>query len=313
MPAVSTPATPNLNESPWRVLTRDIKLSHSVFALPFAVLAAFMARPLESSATRFSVQLGLIVICMVTARTAAMIANRLIDRDIDARNPRTAGRALPSRRVRVKDAVGVGLLSAGAFIATCAVFGFAFDNWWPFLLSAPVLIWISAYPWLKRFTVLCHLYLGASLAISPLAAAIAVDPSALSAQPSLWLLSLNVICWVAGFDIIYALQDLEIDRTQGLYSMPGRFGARRALWISRLLHFVSAAALVAIGWTDPRFAIWFALAVGVVVVLLVVEHALVAGGATARVQIAFFTMNGLVSVLVGVVGIASVVASWNTG
>lgn len=291
---------------PVEALARDIKISHSLFALPFAVLASFMARPASESWGRFAAQLALILVCMVSARTFAMLANRIIDRDLDALNPRTRGRALPSGRVALRHALFALLWSAGLFIVCCVGFGFAFDNWWPTLLSAPVLAWIGAYGWMKRWTAMCHLFLGSSLAISPLAAALAIYPEALAQQPALWLLSLNVLCWVAGFDIIYALQDVEVDRQQSLHSLPSRLGVGRALWISRALHGLSVGCLGAVVLIDDRFDSLFAAGVGLVAALLVVEHAVTAGGATARIQLAFFTLNGVISCLLGVLGVVSV-------
>lgn len=276
--------------------------------MPFALLAAFMARPIDASWWRFAGQISLILVCMVCARTFAMLANRIIDRDIDALNPRTIGRALPSGRVALRHAMFALLWAAGIFIVCCVAFGFLFDNWWPTLLSIPVLAWIGSYGWMKRWTWLCHVFLGSSLAISPLAAALAIDPDSLGAQPALWLLSLNVLCWVAGFDIIYALQDVEIDRQQELHSIPSRLGVARALWISRLLHLVSAASLSTIIVIDSRFAGLFAVGVAIVIVLLIIEHWVTAGGATGRIQLAFFTLNGVISCLLGALGIASLIS-----
>lgn len=292
---------------PLAALAGDIKISHSLFAMPFALLASFMARSVSPSWGRFAAQMGLIIICMISARTFAMLANRIIDRDLDALNPRTSGRALPSGRVALRQATFALLWAAGVFIVCCVAFGFGFDNWWPTLLSVPVLAWIGAYGWTKRWTWLCHVFLGSSLAISPLAAALAINPEALGHQAALWLLSLNVLCWVAGFDIIYALQDVEIDRQQQLSSIPSRMGVGRALWISRLLHAVSVASLCIIIVIDPRFGWFFSVGVGIVVVLLIVEHLVTAGGATGRIQLAFFTLNGVISCVLGALGIASVV------
>src|SRR4030095_11221935 len=152
---------------------------------------------------RFGVQLILIVLAMVFARTVAMLSNRWIDRAIDARNPRTAGRALASGQLTPGTVIGVIICCAVVFMFICAMFGLLFANWWPLILSLPVLAWISAYGYFKRFTALAHVYLGSSLALSPIAAAIAIDPSSLAQQPALWLLAGMVLCWVAGFDIIY--------------------------------------------------------------------------------------------------------------
>ncbi len=306
-PATTSLPDPVAPAPPVKALAADIKISHSLFALPFALLASFMARPADGSWGRFAGQMSLIVVCMVSARTFAMLANRIIDRDIDALNPRTSGRALPSGRVALHHATFALLWAAAVFIVCCVAFGFVFDNWWPTLLSIPVLAWIGAYGWMKRWTWLCHIFLGSSLAISPLAAALAINPESLSIQPALWLLSLNVLCWVAGFDIVYALQDVEVDREHRLHSIPSRLGISRALWISRLLHAISVASLTTIIFIDPRFDWLFAIGVGIVVVLLIVEHAVTAGGATGRIQLAFFTLNGLISCLLGALGIASVV------
>lgn len=191
----------------------------------------------------------------------------------------------------------------------CAGFGWLYGNWWPAYLSVPVLIWISSYALLKRFTALCHLYLGSSLAISPLAAAIAVDPHALADQPALWLISAMVLCWVAGFDVIYALQDVEVDRAQGLHSMPSRLGVPGAMWMSRLLHAASAACLFAAWLIDPRFGILFGIAVLLVIALLLYEHLTVARWGTTKIALAFFTLNGIISCALGALGIADVVIS----
>jgi 4-hydroxybenzoate polyprenyltransferase len=294
-----------------RLIAADIKIAHSVFALPFAVLGAFMAAAPAGSAIdwrRFGGQLVLIVVAMVLARTVAMLANRLVDRSIDARNPRTAGRALPSGRLSTGRALGVLLACAVGFELVCAGFGVLWGNWWPAVLGLPVLAWISTYGYFKRFTALCHLYLGSGLAISPIAAAIAVDPAAL-AQPTLWLLALVVMCWVAGFDVIYALQDVDVDRAEGLFSLPARLGLRRALWISRGLHAVAAGGLVAIAARDPRLGAIFAATVGVVVLLLIYEQSTVARWGTSRIALTFFTLNGMISCLLGLAGVVDLLST----
>lgn len=295
--------------APLRLIAADIKLAHSVFALPFALLAAFMAAAPGGevgSWRRLGGQLALVVLAMVFARTVAMLANRLLDRAIDAGNPRTAGRALPSGRLSVRAALSAMAACAALFLLICVAFGILYGNWWPAALGAPVLAWISAYPLLKRFTALCHLYLGSSLAISPLAAALAVEPTALAQQPGLWLLSLLVLCWVGGFDIIYALQDIEIDRRQDLFSLPSRLGAARALWVSRLLHAVAGAALLSLWLVDERLGVLFGIAVMIVAALLIYEHATVWRWGTTRIALAFFTLNGLISCILGGLGIIDV-------
>lgn len=306
-----------IRTSPWRaagIVAADTKIAHSVFALPFAALAAFMAAASDGAIDwrRFAGQLVLVVLAMVFARTFAMLANRLLDRRIDAANPRTAGRALPSGRLSAGAAVSAMAACAAAFVTVCGAFGAFYGNWWPALLALPVLAWLAAYPLGKRFTAMAHLHLGSALAISPLAAALAIEPSALGTQPALWALSAMVLCWVAGFDVIYALQDVEVDRAQGLHSMPSRLGVRRAMWVSRTLHVAAGAALVAAAMLDPRFGVVFAVGVGVVLGLLVFEHLTVARWGTSRMALAFFTLNGLISCVLGLLGVIDVVVGAST-
>lgn len=305
VPAALRPCAPS---SVLRAIAADIKLHHSIFALPFAVLAAFMAAAPPGGPRidwpRFGGQLALIVVAMFLARTTAMLANRLLDREIDARNPRTAVRALPSGRITATSALVVLAGSSAGFGAACVAFGFFYGNWWPAALGAPVLAWLAAYPLLKRFTALCHLYLGASLALSPLAAAIAVQPESILHQPSLWLLAAMVLCWVAGFDIIYALQDVEVDRRFGQFSIPARMGGHAALVVSRLLHATAAGCLVAVVAIDDRFGIVFGAGVIVVAGLLLFEHLTVARWGTTKMALAFFTLNGIIGCVLGLLGVA---------
>lgn len=296
-----------------REIARDIKLTHSVFALPFAALgavyAATMRQPLDWPA--LAVDAALVLVCMVCARTAAMIANRLVDRHIDARNPRTAGRAIPAGRLSVRAAVTGFALSGAAFVAAASLFGVLQGNWWPLALSLPVLAWISAYGLLKRRTALCHAWLGASLAISPPAAALAVHPEAL-ATAAPWLMAGMVLCWVAGFDIIYALQDLEVDRRDGLHSAPSRLGVGGALWCSRGLHAAALGFLVALWLSVPQFGALFGATVALVACILAVEHATVHRWSTSRIAATFTTVNGAVSLLVGAAGVASLILAVRT-
>jgi 4-hydroxybenzoate polyprenyltransferase len=310
---------------PLRIIAADIKLAHSVFALPFAILAVVMAGeqaiiiPDDDRAFwpglyllgRLLGPLTLVVLAMFFARTVAMLANRYLDREIDVRNPRTAGRAIPSGRLSPRQVIAAIASCASAFMLVCAGFGLLYDNWWPLILGLPVLAWISAYGYFKRFTALCHLYLGSSLAISPIAAAIAIHPQAISPfsaefQPALWLLSGMVLCWVAGFDIIYALQDIDVDRSQGLHSIPARLGVSGALWASRLLHLVAAVCLLAALRFDERFGMVFGLGVTVVITLLIFEHLTVARWGTTKIALAFFTLNGFISCVLGALGVADI-------
>ncbi|MBX3364066.1 MAG: putative 4-hydroxybenzoate polyprenyltransferase [Phycisphaeraceae bacterium] len=291
-------------QSTLAVAARDIKLAHSVFALPFALLAAVLAHDAEEPAGRLGGQIALVAVCMVLARTWAMLFNRIADRRFDAGNPRTAGRALPAGRLSVREAWLISLGCAGLFILACGGFWVSYGNPWPLVLSVPTLAWIALYSLTKRFTVLCHFFLGGALAFSPVAAAIALRPEALADTPSIWLLSAMVFPWVAGFDVIYALQDMEFDRRTGLRSIPALLGERSAKWVARALHVLAFGALAAALWVEPRFSDVFLSAVLLVGGLLVVEHIVLARRGMAGIPAAFFTYNGIVSCVVGAAGIA---------
>lgn len=333
-----------------REIARDIKLTHSVFALPFAALGAVyaatcppqgasaavsVAAPAATSAEAapvavapaagvasqaaftpdwraFAVSGALVLVCMVAARTAAMIANRLLDRHLDARNPRTAGRAIPAGRLSVRAACTGYALASAVFVGAAGMFGLLQGNWWPLALALPVLAWISAYGLFKRFTMFCHAWLGASLAISPPAAALAVNPAAL-ANPAPWLMTGMVLCWVAGFDIIYALQDVAVDRRDGLHSIPSRLGERGALRVARALHLTALGFLVWLWCSVPQFGVLFGSAVAAVGLLLVVEHATVHRWGTSSVAATFTTVNGAVSLAVGAAGVVSLVTTHTGG
>lgn len=286
-----------------RLIAADIKLAHSVFAMPFAVLGAFLARRAGRPPwPAFVVQLALVVLCMVAARTWAMLFNRLVDRRMDAANPRTARRALPSGRLSAGQGWAAALLAAGAFVAATGGFWLWFSNPWPLALSAPALAWIAFYSLTKRFTALCHVFLGGALAASPLAACIAVNPQALATTPAVWALAGMVVLWVAGFDVIYALQDVEFDRANGLCSIPARLGPVRAIRLSRGLHGCAFALLLVAARSDPRLSWAFLAGVGVVGVLLVCEHVVLSRRGKAGLEMAFFTLNGVVSCVLGVAG-----------
>jgi 4-hydroxybenzoate polyprenyltransferase len=288
------------------LVARDIKLSHSVFALPFALLSAVLAAGHTTGRLLAWPTLGLVVLCMVLARTVAMTVNRWADAKLDALNPRTAGRAIPSGRLRPGFVLAVAGGCVAGFIAATAGFWLLNDNPWPLVLSPFVLAWLAGYSYTKRFTSLCHLYLGSALAMSPLAAAIAVAPAYL-ARPEPYLLAAMVMCWVAGFDIIYALQDVAVDREHSLFSMPARLGVEPALWVSRLLHVTSVASLVMLWRWSPLLGAGFAVGLVAVAALLAVEHAIVWRSKTRHINMAFFTLNGVISLLLGGLGIADVV------
>ncbi len=288
----------------------DIKLAHSVFALPFALLGAFLAKPsaLQAQWGVFVGQLLLIVACMFFARTWAMLINRLADRRFDAANPRTSRRAIASGRVSARQGLTVALLAGAAFIMCCALFWIIFNNPWPAILCVPTLAWIAFYSFTKRFTALAHVFLGGALAVSPLAAAIAVRPEALAQTPALWLIAGFVLLWVAGFDIAYALQDLDFDRESSLYSVPAKVGMRGALWLSRLMHLAAAAFIIGAAIADARFGVIFSLAVAVIVGILLIEHLVLARRGLAGLPMAFFTLNGIVSCVLGAAGITDLLA-----
>ena len=303
------------------LLARDIKLAHSVFALPFALLAACLAFVTTRASTddstsksvldwgRLALLLGLVVACMVLARTWAMLVNRLADRTIDAANPRTQNRVLASGKVSPIIGWSVALACAALFVGVASLFHFLLSNPWPLWLAIPILIWIALYSYTKRFTWLCHLWLGLSLAMSPIAAAIAVNPASLTSAFALWWIAAFVAVWVAGFDVIYALQDESFDREKGLSSIPATFGGSIALWISRALHAIALLCLLAAWSTEPRFGALFGIGIAAVAALLIIEHAVMVrsvrkGDLSKGLNMAFFTLNGIVACILGALGIA---------
>ncbi|MGQ0628464.1 MAG: 4-hydroxybenzoate octaprenyltransferase [Phycisphaerales bacterium] len=285
------------------VAAADIKLAHSVFALPFAVLGAFLARDESISGGAFAVKAALVVFCMVTARTWAMLINRLADARIDAANPRTLRRAIARGALPFRSGVAFAAVSAALFLLGAGGFALHDRNIWPLALAPLVLAWLAFYSFAKRFTLLCHLLLGTALALSPLAAALAVRPESLLSTPTLWWMALMVTLWVAGFDVIYALQDTDFDASAGLHSIPSRLGPARAIMLSRVMHAGAGAALLIAGLRDPRLGWLFLAAVAVVWVLLIAEHAVLARRGKAGLDLAFFTLNGMVSCLVGAAGV----------
>ena len=260
-----------------------IRFPHTVFALPFALIAALAA----AGGVPPPATLGWIVLAMVGARTAAMAFNRIADARLDAANPRTAGRPLPTGRVT--PALAWALVVTGSAALLVAAWRL---NSLCLALSPLALAWVLGYSYAKRFTALSHLWLGLGLGIAPAGAWIAVRGSL--AGPPL-VLAAAVAAWVAGFDTLYSLQDEAFDRASGLHSLPARLGVRRALVAARALHgaalvgFVAFAALVGAGW-----GLW--LGVAAAGALLVWQHTLVAPGQLERLDTAFFTANGVLSV-----------------
>lgn len=272
-----------------------VRFSHSVFALPFALVAALLAgRRSDNPSTPQWGQWALIVLCMVAARSVAMTFNRIVDASIDARNPRTANRPLPSGRISRPAAWGMLLLATATFGVGCLGFHVWYANSWPILLSGPVLCVLCAYSFTKRFTKWSHFYLGAAIALSPVAAWIAIAPQTLGA--SAFVLMGVVMCWIGGFDIIYACQDIDVDRRDRLHSLPSRLGPAAALWIARGAHALVVAGLVALGAIENLGAV-YGVGVAAAAALLLIENALVHPGDYSKVNLAFFTINGLVSIL----------------
>ncbi len=259
-----------------------IKFSHTIFALPFALSGALLAnRSLPDGK-----QILFIVLAMVGARTAAMALNRLIDSEIDARNPRTADRAIPA-----------GLLSKGA-VALAILLSIALMLWASAMLNplclklSPIAIFfLVLYSYCKRFTALAHLVLGICLAAAPIGAWIAIKGSV--ELPAI-ILGLIVIFWVSAFDMLYALQDIEFDRSAGLHSVPVALGVNGALWLARIFHLITVILLI---WLINLMGlgIWFQLGTAVMAILLLYEHLLLRGGDLTRLDAAFFTMNGYIS------------------
>ena len=277
-----------LSRRPWLAiitLGRMVKFSHTVFALPFALAAVTLAAHGHGVTVA---QIAAIVLAMVGARTTAMGFNRIVDRRIDAANPRTAGRELPTGKVSLPAAASLTVASAALFIGAAAWLG-------PLCLRlAPiVLVLVLGYSFTKRVTWLCHLFLGLAIGSAPAAAWIAVR-GRLDA-PALWL-SVAVAAWIAGFDVLYALHDRDFDQKAGIHSIPARFGVPAALLISAVLHVASVAALLAAGQAAGLGWIYL-LGMAVVVAMLVWEHAILRPSDLSRLDVAFFNLNGYVSVI----------------
>jgi 4-hydroxybenzoate polyprenyltransferase len=262
---------------------RLVKIEHTVFALPFAYVGALLAVDGVPSGH----DLLWITVAMVGARSLAMALNRLLDAGIDARNPRTAGRELPSGQLSVVQVMGFCLLSLAIFLVAVWQLDPIVRWLWPIPVAAFVV-----YPYLKRFTWLCHFWLGAVDGLAPVGAWVAITGK-LPWQA--WALGAAVAFWVAGFDLFYALFDIEVDRAQGLHSFATRFGVEGVFAGARIAHALTIAALVAAGLGLSVGAFYW-LGVATVAALLGYEHSLVRPGDLRRLDAAFFTMNGVISV-----------------
>jgi 4-hydroxybenzoate polyprenyltransferase len=279
-----------------------IRFSHTLFALPFALLAAAMAWAANAGsdpAIPFRwLDLAGILVSMVTARSAAMAFNRLADRRLDALNPRTRGRHLVTGSLSTGAAAAFTLVCSAGFVAGTLLF--LPRNPLPLYASVPVLLFLFAYSYAKRFTVLAHFWLGAALMLAPVAAWVAIRAEL--AWPPV-LLGLAVMLWVAGFDVIYACQDYEFDRRMRLHSIPARLGVARSLGISAICHLGMLVLLFALFWVYDDFDWLYLTGVLAIAGLLVYEHLLVRPDDLTRVNRAFFHVNAVVSIGLFLIGL----------
>lgn len=285
-----------------------IRFSHTVFALPFAALACVWALSVPASAATLSsaqvvVRLSGVLLCMVTARSAAMAFNRIVDARFDADNPRTATRHLPAGTITRTQAWSFFGATSVLFVASCGLF---WPNWLPLAGALPVLGWICGYSLAKRFTTWVHLWLGTALALSPICAWLALRGEQVIAQPVDILpaigLGLAIVGWVAGFDIIYACQDAEFDARSGLHSIPARWGIRGALGWAAVLHACMLLTLILLPGLFPQLSLGWLFAMGwcVVAVLIVRQHAIIRPRddrpiELGRINEAFFFINAIIS------------------
>ena len=261
-----------------------VRLEHTVFALPYAYVGAILA---VDGWPGLEVLIWITVV-MFGARSFAMAVNRLVDAAIDARNPRTAGRDLPAGRLKRNQVIAFALGSLALFVVGVSQLP-PITHW----LAPIVVVAFVVYPYLKRFTPLCHIWLGIVDGLAPVGGWVAVTGHF---DIAAWLLGAAVACWIAGFDIIYATMDIEVDRAQGLHSMPADYGVATALWISRGLHALSVVALVAVGLSLSLGPV-YAIGVAAVALLLAYEQQLVSPDDLSRVDMAFLSVNGTIAML----------------
>ncbi|MEZ6135670.1 MAG: UbiA-like polyprenyltransferase [Pirellulaceae bacterium] len=286
-----------------RRLLELIRFSHTIFALPFAALACVFAlthpvQPTDITTRTIVWRLLGVLICMVSARSAAMALNRLADARIDAANPRTANRHIPAGLLTVRQVQAFFVVSSAVFISACLLF---LPNWLPLVFSVPVLLWLCGYSYAKRFTSAAHLWLGVALALSPACAWVAIRGEVVLQSPvdllPAWGLAVAITCWVTGFDIIYACQDADFDRGAGLKSIPARLGIAGALRTAAALHAVMLVVLALLPSFFPQLSLGWLYALALVVVggLVVWQHWLVRPDDLRRVNLAFFQVNATIS------------------
>ncbi len=287
-----------------------IKFSHTIFAMPFALLGFVIGvfqlnnnnqngwTVIQSYLSENYSVFIFVILCMVFARSAAMAFNRYLDREFDAKNPRTAIREIPSGIISASSALRFTLMNIILFAASAYMI-----NTTCFLLSPIAIIVILGYSYTKRFTSLCHLVLGLGLSLAPAGAFIAVTETMI---PSVFFLSVAVMGWVAGFDIIYSLQDDQFDASQGLFSIPSRLGRNKALLVSRVLHVATALLIVAAGLQFNFHLVYFIGAI-LFIGLLVFQQSLVKANDLSRVNIAFMTANGIASIVFSIFAITDLI------
>ena len=276
-----------------KIILEMIKFEHTIFALPFAVMSAFIAADGLPALAKF----GWILVAMVGARSCAMAFNRLADAEFDAKNPRTATRALPAGLITKSTVWGFTIASAGLL-----VFAAWQLNPLAFALSPVAIVVVMGYSYTKRFTALSHFWLGLSLSISPVGAWIAIQGS--FAVPPI-ILCLVVLLWTAGFDIIYACQDVNFDRKHGLHSIPAKIGVRWSLWLSSALHVIAVLLLLGLPLL-VELGLFYYIGVGIVVLIFIYEHAIVKPTDLSRVNLAFFTLNGMISLVLMALSITDI-------
>jgi 4-hydroxybenzoate polyprenyltransferase len=264
-----------------------VKLPHTVFALPFALTGVVLASRVVMPTFG---QVGWVVLAFTAARFAAMAFNRIVDRDVDAKNPRTRMREIPSGALALGQAK-LSVLIAAVFFMLASWMLNPLCGW----LSPIALAWVLFYSYCKRFTRFSHMVLGLGLGIAPVGGFLAITGAWSDPVWMLPVLACAVMTWSAGFDILYALQDVEFDRANGLFSLPGALGAPRALNIARVLHVGTVLLLALVGWATAGGAL-YALGVAVVAILLAYEHSLVKADDLSKLDAAFFTMNGVISI-----------------
>jgi len=270
-----------------------VKFSHTIFAMPFALIGFFLAYYINGSSFSWTL-LGFVILCMVFARNAAMSFNRVVDRYIDQKNPRTAQREIPKGIISAKSAIAFTILNSILFILTTW-----FINKIVFFLSPVALSVILLYSFTKRWTFLCHLILGLGLSLAPIGAYLAVSGK-FDLLPILY--SVIVLFWVSGFDIIYSLQDEEFDKTESLKSIPAAIGKKNAMIVAALFHVIAALVVIYVG-VSLNASAWYWLGAIIFIALLVYQHSIISPNDIKKINLAFMTTNGIASIIFAVFNI----------